>query len=542
MVNAHTVRIEPVKGGRLPPGLLPGDILKLQDQSPVVRLAFATSIVGTTGRAGAPLKLVIDRHGSRVTISTTFYRVQDHVAQIWLSSLLRTFTVLLMAIALITLWGGRDWGAWGISLWSIAFLAGLLLRNAPVAGWGLYATMIAAMCMLLAARIGFYVMAETIVGPALTPQLRRTLRLLFVLCLLPGFAFETGYPLLLVFAGRLVSRNIATVWMLPYLFATAMILLGYRYADAARRPRLRWMFWSALILTIAILVADVNLPALGAVNSGIVSICGFVVAVSGLLYAVLRHRVVDMAFVVNRAVVYSMTIAFVAALFIILEVIVEEAALPTRTGVLLQIVVALRVGFSLGSIRKRIEGLSERLFFRRKFKSEAALRAFGLRCLYIEDAEHLIEQTLAELERYSEAPAVAFYWREAATYRRIGAKGAPLYPEALDPDDPAVVSLRADRQEADLAALHGSALGADGLLLPMIVRGELLGTVVCAHRPGESYPSDERDLLVHVVHEVGAALHTLHSRDSAQLVDELAAGVLTPAAAMERARALANPA
>jgi GAF domain-containing protein len=109
----------------------------------------------------------------------------------------------------------------------------------------------------------------------------------------------------------------------------------------------------------------------------------------------------------------------------------------------------------------------------------------------------------------------------------------------MDTDDRATVALRAERHDFDLEDIGGS-LGSDGLILPMIVRGELLGATVVANRPGEHYPADERELLRHVVHEVGALLHALHARANAQLIAELAAGRLSPDAASERARALAR--
>jgi len=82
-------------------------------------------------------------------------------------------------------------------------------------------------------------------------------------------------------------------------------------------------------------------------------------------------------------------------------------------------------------------------------------------------------------------------------------------------------------------------VGTDGLLMPVIVHGELLGAVAVANRPGERYPADERELLSHVVQEAGAALH---ARENARLIAQLAAGELSLDMATKRARALAQPA
>ena len=537
--GSHSVRIEALHGVDLPRGLEAGDLVVLQEQNLAVRTAILASGLADNLPAGIPMQLVVLRQGKQVTVSFAT-RPLGRVPELRLLGALQLIFATLVALTvLITLWRGKDWGAWGISFWGIAFLAGQAIGWLPVSGWWPLATALLATLLFLVARIGFYIMAEAIAGPALTPRLRWFLRALFVLFCLAGLGYEFSYPPLLVFKGLIVPSLLATVWALPYLLATAILLLGSHQADPARRQRLRWMFWSALVFTVGIQFS--NVPMIGPIDSALVNLGAFVVAIAGLLYAVLRHRVVDMTFVVNRALVYSATLSVVIGIFILLESFVEKVALPHNTNLILELGVPLMVGFSLDSVRKRLENISERLFFRRKFKAEAALRAFANHCAYIMQPDKLLEQTLRELHNHSNAPAVALYWHDVGGYRRLGETGEHRYPEKVDMDDRAIVGLRADRSDIDLEDL-GSALGRDGLLIPMIVRGELLGAVVLGNRPGEHYPPDERELLRHVIHEVGAAMDALRARENARLVNALAAGALTPNAAIEQARALAKPA
>ena len=142
---------------------------------------------------------------------------------------------------------------------------------------------------------------------------------------------------------------------------------------------------------------------------------------------------------------------------------------------------------------------------------------------------------------HGEAPAAAFYWRDGGGYGRRGEAGAARYAAQADLDDRAIVALRAERSSVDLELLD-SKVGTDGLLMPVIVHGELLGAVAVANRPGERYPTDERELLNYVVHEAGAALNALHARENARLIAELAAGEISPDAATKRARVLAQSA
>ena len=101
-------------------------------------------------------------------------------------------------------------------------------------------------------------------------------------------------------------------------------------------------------------------------------------------------------------------------------------------------------------------------------------------------------------------------------------------------NDPAFVGLRARNAELDLHDTR-SALGDEGYAFPLMLRGSLLGALVVGQRPGEHYAADERELLFHVAHEVGAALFALRARESQAFVRALALGTLKPVDARAQA-------
>ena len=105
------------------------------------------------------------------------------------------------------------------------------------------------------------------------------------------------------------------------------------------------------------------------------------------------------------------------------------------------------------------------------------------------------------------------YERTPEAYVRIRQHGAPALPEQVATDDLAFVKLRARNAELDLDDTR-SQLGRDGYAFPLMLRGTLLGALVVGQRPGEHYAADERELLFHVAHEVGAALFALRAQES----------------------------
>jgi hypothetical protein len=97
--------------------------------------------------------------------------------------------------------------------------------------------------------------------------------------------------------------------------------------------------------------------------------------------------------------------------------------------------------------------------------------------------------------------------------------GEPALPDSIPTDDLAFVGLRSRNAEL---ALHDtpSALGTEGYTYPLMLRGDLLGALVVSERPGERYAADERALLFHVAHEIGAALFALRAQELEMRVRE----------------------
>lgn len=538
-IDSNMARIARLHNMELPAGLHAGDQVDFVRQNYPTRLTLLAVQEEANVRHGGQFTFTLTHsNGSHTKVEVPVRRLSA-VPELRVSIGLGVCFYLLIGLAaLLTLWRGRDRAGWAIAGWAIAFQCGMALTLMPAGGVAVLILGILSQVMFLLARVGFFFLADVLVGSTLAPGLRRILRCSFVVALAVGFGYELTYPLVLVFHALLLPSVLGLLWVLPYAVALLMLLLGHRHVALEERQRLRWIFWSALILIFGIALS--NETFLGYPASYVVEVAAYVVALMGLLYAVLRHRVVDMSFIVNRALVYSATLTVVVAIFILLESFLEKIALSRNENLILELGVPLLVGFSLEAVRKRLERISERVFFRRKFNAEKALRKFAHHCGFIEHPDHLLERTLHELLTHANAPSVAIYWRGAGGYDRLGETGAVYYPARLDVDDPASVALRADRAGCDIENL-GSSLGTDGLAAPMMVHGELMGLVAIRNRPGEHYPANERGLLEEVAQAVCTALYALHARENARFIATLADGDFDAGEVRIRAGALAQP-
>jgi hypothetical protein len=520
-VDAGHARIEPIPG-LTPASLHAGDRLDLTAQSRATRIALVGS-EAVKLPASAHYPLVIERGAAHVRVTVQATNGNSGGLANWNDWLIVYTVVLYASIALLALWWGRDRAALGMAFWAVtAPLAFAILRTSPDDNRIVLLPLLGYFGSILTARIGFYVMAESIAGSALRSDARARWRIFFALSLGAATVVSLGPPIAVVVAGWAGLMQPWLQWLMPvsYLVPVALLITSFRQADAKQRQRLRWMLVGSIVFVGAVIVDSVPLP----LNSGVQELLDNVLATLAailLLYAVLRHRVVDITVMINRTLVYALTTSLVLGLFALLESLIERTTLGRSAGLLLELAVPLGLGVALSSVHRRIEALVDRFIFRRQYRAETALRRFGEDCGFIREPERLFALGVEEIARHTDAPLVALYERSPGGdgYVCQCQQGVPALPESIPTDDRAFVALRAHNAEL---ALHDtpSVLGSDGYAYPLMLRADLLGALVVGDRPGEHYAADERALLFHIAHEIGAALFALRAQASEEQLNE----------------------
>jgi hypothetical protein len=544
IVDAHTAVIEPIPGTPLPSALRAGDRIDLTASPLPTRIAIIRAARSENGVAvGRTYGFVIRRGGHFVTVPVTSIATPesatsaelkgaDEWAALWLFA-------LLSAIALLALWRGRDRAAAGLALWAFASLAGFAVIFMPFDNRvGLDVSLVAWIFFLLE-RVGFYITVEFIVGSAFTAWARELWRGGFLLLLGAAAVVAFGGPLVFVATGsaQLLRSTYGFAMTASYLPPIALLFAGYRRADGVLRLRLRWMLWSSVVFATGIFLS--NTPILGYWLSVLGADVMPAIALGGFLYAVLRHRVVDVSVVLSRTLVYAMTTSLVLGLFALLESLVERSALGQDASLVLELAVPLGLGAGLSTVHRRIEVTVERLVFWRQYRTESALRSFAQECAFITQPEKLLDLTVIQIARHTGATRVALYERTPEGYARVRQHGGSALPAQVAVDDFAFVKLRARNAAVDLDDTQ-SDLGQDGYAFPLMVRGNLLGALVVGERPGERFAADERELLFGVAHEVGMALFALRALESEVQVRESKARVLAAEARAEASEAQAH--
>jgi hypothetical protein len=525
----------------LPSPLADGDVLAPREMTAAAR---ATVFFGLDVPVGTSVGIAVVR-GDRVLRTAVAALPAPPLRRDLLGRLVTAFltTPFLAALALLTLWRGRDRVAAGLcalSLYGLVATALLSLSTvlaAPLAT--VWLVVVAVEAQYLFALPGLYVMAEGLAGAGVSLQARRLARAVVVCLGAAALSLDTNRLISSTYSGTTPSPAVQaaiqaftiTLIAIPVL----LLLAGYRRAPHESRLRIRWVLWSTAFL----LVCALAVFALEPVQTRYPYLFEFVYAarllcMAGYLYAAIRTRLVDVSFIVNRALVYTAITGLLFGIFSVLELGLHEFAVSDKLSWVLQAIVALLLAIALSPVHRRLDQWVERFFFRKQRLAIASLRTFAVECAFIEQQSRLLETAVARLQPHCDA--VAIYERALAGYQLRGATGDG-WPETVDADDPAFVSLRARRQEVDLHGLT-SAVGVDSLAFPMIVGEMLNGAVVSRPRSGEQFAPDVRTALAEAAHNLGASLYILRYREQARLVADIATGRIDETGARQRAIAM----
>jgi len=525
----------------LPPALADGDVLAPSEMTPIAR---ASTFYGVAVQVGSSVDIAVVRGGRILQVAVTAQPAPP-LSRDLLGRLVTAFlnTPFLAALALLTLWRGRDRVAAGLcalSLYGLTASAVLSLCSVLVAplltAWLI---LLAVEAQYLFALPGLYVMAEGLAGAGMSAQARRLARVLVACLGIAALALDMSRELSVLYYGHVlgpaVSAAVQALTLSLIAIPVLMLFVGYRKAPHESRLRIRWVLWSTAFL----LACALAVFALEPVQSRYPYLFEFVytarlLCMGGYLYAAIRTRLVDVSFVVNRALVYAAITAFLFGIFSVLELGLHEFAVGDKLSWVLQAIVALLLAMALSPLHRRLDHWVERFFFRKQRLAIAALRTFAAECAFIEQQNRLLETAVERLQQHCDA--VAIYERALAGYQLRGSTGR-AWPDAVDVDDSAFVSLRARRQEVDLHGL-ASALGVDSLAFPMIVGETLTGAVVCRPRAGEQFAPDVRAALAEAAHNLGASLYILRYREQARLVADIATGRIDETGARRRAIAM----
>ena len=322
--------------------------------------------------------------------------------------------------------------------------------------------------------------------------------------------------------------GLGEIWIMAVgVFAVA--IASYIQATPAERPRIGLVL-AGLTISIGATTAFDSYFILtpGTINSAFVDAMRVVSLALPLsvAYAVLRYRVIDIGFALNRTAAYGITSVVLIALFAALEWGAERFIASSNhiESALIDLGIALIVVFSFRFVHVRVDRTVDNLLFRKRHEDEAALRRFEQNAHFYTDASSLLRDALEVVKKRCEVRRVAVYLRSAGGFEPAVSSFDGAAP--IEANDAALVDVRAHRAVLDLTELHTRVPGIR--LYPMLVAADLAGFLTIGEREGfEEMPADIDRALTSVVVSLAHSLHALQHAEKeaeiARLQDQLAA-------------------
>jgi hypothetical protein len=249
-------------------------------------------------------------------------------------------------------------------------------------------------------------------------------------------------------------------------------------------------------------------------------------------YAVLRHRVIDVRFALNRAVVYGTLTSGLVLFFSFVEWLIGKKLEATRLAFYVDLAMALGMGFWFNALHQRVERVVESALFRQQRRAEQRLERVE-RAIPHAPAVHTVDAFLCDdpAEAYELASAAVFRRSDdGAAFERVHATGwHPADVARIAEAEPLIAHLAAGDESLALAdvrapldARYPAGEVAPILAVPITARARLIGFALYgAHRSGEALNPDERHMLHRLAVAAAAAYDHLEADELRREVERL---------------------
>ncbi|HET9342363.1 MAG TPA: GAF domain-containing protein [Candidatus Eremiobacteraceae bacterium] len=474
--------------------------------------------------------------GSRHFVAT--FRAEPQPSVIWLTAIKRGSATVFVIIAAVLLLRKPSKMLWGFFLYALGSVNGdpLAFEWEPI---GIYAAH--AMLMLglsnVAGPVGLWMFASRF------PQDRATGWRTYVdKGILPGavvLALTAMFPFLASTFGRTYWTE--SVWpeVIALTIGLLCILDAFTHLRAGDRQRLKWVTAGFVTFYVAdgySLLAS-YLPSGGwpttwsnagwtvDVLSGVQIVIPITVA-----YAVLKHRVLDVNFVMSRALVYGIITTIVIGVFALVDWFFSRFLAQRQLAAVAEIIAALGMGFGINGMHRLIDRTIDKILFRRRHLAEVRLTRATSGIHHVTEAS-AIDETLTDepVDALGLSSAAVFRRSRDGSFKRaraIGWEGGAT--AVITANDSLVQNIQGERglirlrdvrrPDAQLPDGHGSPT----IAVPLFVRHELDGFVLFgSHVSGEDFDPVEIVLLERLANAAASTYDHLEAEAAMAEADRL---------------------
>lgn len=242
------------------------------------------------------------------------------------------------------------------------------------------------------------------------------------------------------------SAAYAVLPLLPLciLASVLSLVLRYRRSSGEERQQIKWMAFAASLvglLYLIAMVASLIAPSDTWSTTGPVwwlnlltfaTLLSFTTIPVAVGFAVMRYRLYDIDLIINRALVYGLLSVLLAATYLGGVVGLQYAfrALAGQGSTLAVVASTLAIAALFSPLRRRVQALVDRRFYRRKYDAAKTLKAFGSRLREETDLDALRDDVVGVARSTMQPSHVSLWLRpdpeleaRSAAFRQFGQDG-----------------------------------------------------------------------------------------------------------------------
>ena len=180
-----------------------------------------------------------------------------------------------------------------------------------------------------------------------------------------------------------VGEQVQTVMFTLIFVSAGSLFVRWLRASGVERQQLKWFTYSSTLAISGVILTFTISDAIGALwlewVGYVVLVVGFIGIPISMGIAILRYRLYNIDFLINRTIVYGLLTAILVALYFCGIVVLQRffVLLTGQQSTLAVVASTLLIAALFTPLRRRIQSFIDRRFYRRKYDARKTLEAFS---------------------------------------------------------------------------------------------------------------------------------------------------------------------
>ncbi len=189
--------------------------------------------------------------------------------------------------------------------------------------------------------------------------------------------------------------------------AALSLLLRFRRAQGEKRQQLKWIVYAGVLLAVLSPLSNIN------ALSGLIILALLGVPVATAI-AILRYRLYDIDLIIRRTLVYSVLTGLLAFIYFGSVVILQRlfTAVSGQQSAVAIVLSTLAIAALFAPLRRRVQDVIDRRFYRKKYDAAKTLAAFATTCRDETDLEKLTARLVEVVDETMQPESVSLWLKK----------------------------------------------------------------------------------------------------------------------------------